>query len=232
VTALKPVVTFTTSDRIDYATRTLDSWRNVRGVENALLMFSCEPFIEMVDLVRSADFAETVIDVNERTLGNEVNSFKALAAGFETGAGFVIQAEDDVLVAADVLEYLAWAAETYADDESVLTVSGYQNAVRGKPDEVFRRQWFTACIWGMWRRSWDQVRERWPGGPTPHSWDWYLCEQMKATGTVAIEPCVSRGQHIGVTGAHGSHPEHLAAEWEAQRFTPGMPPQDYREISA
>lgn len=229
---MRPVVTFTTSDRLPYAIRTLRSWRNVRGIGDALLVFSCEPCEPMVKLARSVDFAETIVTVNEQQLGNEANSYKALVAGFETGAGFVIQAEDDVLVAADVLEYLTWAAKAYAADDTVLTVSGFQNAVRGGRAEVFRRQWFTACVWGMWRRSWDQVRDQWPGGPTPHSWDWYLCEQMKASSTVAIEPCVTRGQHIGVTGAHGSHPEHLAAEWDAQQFTAAIPPQEYREVPA
>ena len=231
---MRPVVTFTTSTRLDYAARTLRSWRDVRGVRDALLVFSCEPCAEMVDLIRSVDFAETVISVNERTLGNEANSHAALRLGFAQAdsdpAAFVIQAEDDVTVTADVLEYFAWASQLYAADETVLTVSGFQNAVRGGPGEVFRRQWFAACAWGMWRRSWDVVKDSWPMGPTPHSWDWYLCEEMKRTGTVAIEPCQTRGQHIGVTGAHGSHPEHLAREWVAQRFDPALPPQDYREI--
>lgn len=232
---MRPVVTFTTSTRLGYAARTLDSWRQVRGVGDALLVFSCEPCEAMVSLVRSVTFAETVVSVNEQTLGNESNSLAAMRAGFAKAAGdpdvFVIQAEDDVLVAADTLEYLAWGAQAYAADESVLTVSGFQNAVRGGPDEVFRRQWFTACVWGMWRRSWDQVKDRWPPGPTPHSWDWYLCERMKESGQVAIEPCVTRGQHIGVTGAHGSWPEHLAKEWEAQQFDPAIPPQDYWEVT-
>ena len=233
---MRPVVTFTTSTRLDYAARTLASWRNVRGVGDALLVFSCEPCQPMVDLVAAVDFAETLIEVNERTLGNESNSRRALAMGFacvaEEPDAFVIQAEDDVLVTQDTLEYLAWAAGAYAADESVLTISGFQNAVRGGPAGVFRRQWFAACVWGMWRRSWDVVKDSWPMGPTPHSWDWYLCEEMKRTGTVAIEPCVTRGQHIGVTGAHGSWPEHLAREWEAQQFAPAIAPQDYREIPA
>ena len=230
---MRPVVTFTTSNRPEYAARTLESWEDVRGVSDALLVFSCEPWQPMIDLVRSVDFAETVVTVNERTLGNESNSRAALAAGFaRAGAAnaFVIQAEDDVLVAQDTLEYFAWASGRYSDDEGVLTVSGFQNAVRGGRDEVFRRQWFAACVWGTWRRSWDVVKDAWPPGPTPHSWDHYLCEEMKRTGTVAVEPCVTRGQHIGVTGAHGSWPEHLAREWEAQQFAADIPPQAYREV--
>lgn len=229
---MKPTVVFTTSSRLDCATRTLDSWQDVRGVADARLMFQCEPHAPMVDLVSAkADFgAGTTIEVNTRWLGNEVNTFAALAAAFGTSTDFVIVAEDDVLVAQDALEYFAWASERYAADESVLSVSGFQNAVRGGTGEVFRRQWFVACVWGMWRRSWNQVRDRWPGGPTPHSWDWYLCEVMKASGQVAVEPCVTRGQHIGVTGAHGSWPEHLAREWEAQRFSAEIGPQEYREV--
>lgn len=222
----------TTSDRLDCAQRTLDSWSRVRGVSEALFVFSCEPCDPMLALVTSVDFAPILVSPSPRQLGNEANSWRAMNLSFGTGAGFVIQAEDDVIVAEDVLEYLSWAWDEYASDESVLSVTAFQNARRGGPGEVFRRQWFTPQVWGMWRRSWDLVCDRWPGGPTPHSWDWYLCQEMQRTAAVQIEPCWTRVQHIGVTGAHGSHPEHLAREWEAQRFEAAILPQEYREIPA
>lgn len=229
----RAVVAMTTSDRLDCAAATLDSWRGVRGVEDALFVVSCEPCEPMVSMLGGQfGFTTALIEPGRVQLGNESNTWKALRTAFATGADFVIGAEDDVLVSADVLEYFAWAQREYAADEGVLTVSGFQNAVRGGPGEVFRRQWFTGCVWGIWRGRWDRVKDAWPGGPTPHSWDWYLCEVMRGTGTVAIEPCQTRGRHIGVTGAHGSHPEHLAREWEAQRFTAAIPPQAYREIPA
>lgn len=229
---MRTVLTFTTSDRLAYAARTFDAWSRVRGTAEIPVIFSCEPHEPMAGLCGSVAFQRSTIDFNSRWLGNELNSYKALQAGFDDGAEFVIQAEDDVLVSTDILEYLTWAAREYAADESVLSVTGFQNARRGGTADVFRRQWFTPQVWGMWRRSWDQVRDRWPAGPTPHSWDWYLCEHMKTSGMVQVEPCQTRCQHIGVTGAHGSHPEHLAREWDAQQFLAEIPVQSYREITS
>jgi N-acetylglucosaminyltransferase II (MGAT2) len=231
---MKPVVVFTAWDRVHYMERVLDSWRNVRGIEKALLIFSCEPFEPMAELVRTVDFAEAVVDVNEHHFGIEVNPYKAMLQGFATGADFVIQAEDDSIVASDVLEYMAWGAERYAADKSVQAICATRAGPPGDPAEVYRRAWFSPAVWGTWRDRWEQMEPGWPGVPLEDggSWDWWIWSRcMQPYGKVTIEPCVTRSQHIGESGTHGEHSAHLQAEWGVQRFMAEIPPQEYREIT-
>jgi hypothetical protein len=236
---MRPVVVFTTNDRPHYLAQTLESWSHVRGIGDALLIFSCEPSFaldEIRALLGVIPFAETQVYVNQRPLGVEANPYKAELLGFETtDTDFVIQAEDDATVTTDFLEYMTWARDTYRDDPTVHAVCSYQNTQRGPVDEVFRRQWFCAKPWGTWRDRWDGMRDYWPSGPLPGvgSWDAWMTEHvLKRHGTVVIEPCQSRSKNIGVTGYHGSYPEHTAAEWERQQFMPDIPPQSYREVPA
>jgi GNT-I family len=227
------VVVFTTNDRPHYMARVLESWRHVRGIEAARLIFSCEPHPPMVDLLKTVDFAETLISVNHAQLGVETNPYKAEMLGFTVpGTDFVIQAEEDALVTTDLLEYMAWARDTYAADESVQAVCAYQNTQRGPLDTVFRREWFCACVWGTWRDRWEAMKDTWPAGPIPGggSWDWWMINHvMKPAGRVVIEPCQSRSKNIGVAGVHGTHEAHMEAEWARQQFVADIPPQAYQE---
>jgi hypothetical protein len=229
------VVVFTTNDRPHYLAETLVSWSHVRGITDALLIFSCEPspaLDEIVSLLKLIPFAETQISVNDRQLGVEANPYRAELLGFETGADFVIQAEDDAVVTTDFLEYMAWARDTYRDDLTVHAICSYQNEQRGPVDEVFRRQWFVAKPWGTWRDRWDAMKDYWPSYPIRGvgSWDAWMTEHvLKRHGTVVIEPCQSRSKNIGVAGVHGTHEAHMEAEWERQLFIPHIPPQVYRE---
>lgn len=229
---MRPVVVFTTNDRPHYLATVLASWERVRGIEKALLIFQCEPHLLTVELLKGVTFAETVVNVNERQMGVEANPYLAMAAGFAAGADFVIQGEEDTIVTADLLEYMAWARDGYEADKTVAAICTLQNSVLGPPDQVFRRAWFSASTWGTWRDRWDEIRDDWPMQPRDGmSWDGYMTYRcIRDRGKVAIEPAATRAQHIGVTGVHGSYPDHLAAEWEAQQFMTDLPPQAYREV--
>jgi hypothetical protein len=229
---VRPVVVFTANDRPHYMRRVLDSWEQVRGIGDALLIFQCEPHLPTVELVSAVTFAEIVVNVNGRQMGVEANPYLAMRAGFATGADFVIQGEEDTMVTADLLEYMAWARDEYEADKNVLAVCTLQNKLLGPPDQVFRRAWFSSSTWGTWRDRWDDIRDDWPAGPRDGgSWDWYMTYRcVRDRRKVTIEPCTTRAQHIGEIGVHGEHSAHLRAEWERQRFTADIPPQAYREV--
>ena len=127
------------------------------------MIFRCEPgYPEVADLVRrERPPAEGTVTVNDGRLGNDQNMRAAVEDGFATGADFVIAAEDDVLVAADLLEYMLAMAARYAADKSVLAVTAWQGKAAGPLDEVQRIGWFYggAC-WGMWRDWWDEGEGR------------------------------------------------------------------------
>ena len=97
---MNPVIVMTANDRPWYAIRVLESWRRVRGIETARMIFQCEPHQDMVDLILAeAGYANSAgILVNDRQAGCEANTGRALAAGFDTGADFVILGEDDGIV--------------------------------------------------------------------------------------------------------------------------------------
>ena len=228
---MTPVITFTANDRPWYMIRVLESWRRVRGIDQAHLIFQAEPHQDMVGLIASmAGFAaEGVIRVNERQAGCEANTGLALAAGFETGADFVILGEDDGVVAADVLEYLLWAAEAYSGDKDVLAVCTAMDAPPGPLDAVRRADWFYPPVWGIWRDRWETVAADWPQGPVDgHSWDGWLLSRMRAAGQHVVQPLAARCQQIGEWGTYQR--ESLQDVRDRQRFTPDIPPQVYREI--
>lgn len=223
---MKPVCVMPVYNRPHYLARVLESWQAVRGIDDACLIFQCEPGCpEAVDLVRQkAPWAQ--VTVNGRHLGNDQNMAAALGAGFATGAGFVIAAEDDVLVSADLLEYMAWAAERYADDKTVLAVTAWQDKPPGPLDEVGRAGWFWggAC-WGMWRDRWDEVSARWP--PSGTGYDGYLWSLCQSTRRACIQPAATRCKNIGEYGLNTGGG--FGAVWATQQFTPDIPPQAYRE---
>ena len=133
-------------NRPHYLSPVLESWRDVRGISDVPMFFRCEPgYPDMPPLVRRerpAGPGEVV--VNGECLGNDQNMKAAITSAFADGAEFVVAAEDDVMVSADLLEYMTWAAGAYAADRQVLAVCTHQDAPPGPLDEVRRTAWF----WG------------------------------------------------------------------------------------
>jgi hypothetical protein len=232
VAAVTPVCVMPVWNRPHYLTPVLESWRNVRGIEDARLFYTCEPGCpEMVDLIcreaprpQRAGWLEVI--TNKHQLGNDQNMKAAVQAGFATGAGFVIAAEDDVLVSADLLEYMAAMDAAYAGDKSVLAITAWQDQPPGPLDEVQRASWFWggAC-WGMWRDRWEQVKDGWP--PSGHGYDGYLWRLLGQTDRVTIQPLATRCKNIGEYGVNTQGG--FEGVWEAQQFVADIPPQGYRE---
>jgi GNT-I family len=224
---VRPVVVVPVCDRTHYVARTLESWRAVRGIGDAYTVHRCEPgFPEMAELAAAGrPECDGELVINETRLGNDQNMKAAVDAGFATGADFVIAAEDDVLVSADLLEYMTAMAGRYAQDTSVLAVTAFQDQAPGPLDEVRRAEWFWggAC-WGMWRDRWETVRDDWP--PSGGGYDGYLWRLARSRQMVTIQPLATRCMNIGEFGLN-THGEAcgFADVWERQRFTPDLPPQ-------
>ncbi len=227
---MKPVVVFTTNDRPEYLYRTLRSWQEVRGVEDTHIIFQAEPHQVVVDLIDGlVDYSAALeIRVNYQQLGCEANTGVALAAGFSTGADFVVAAEDDILVSHDVLEYMVWASREYAEDQSVFAVCALQQEEPLGQAVVRRVKWFFPHVWGIWRDRWEQVAGDWPQGQRDGgSWDHYLNNYMKKTGQVTLQPLTTRSQTIGEFGTYQAGS--LRKLWDRQCFIPEVEPQRYWE---
>lgn len=223
---MTPVCVFPVYNRPHYLAPVLESWQNVRGIEHAHLIYRCEPgHPDIVSMVSQWN-PPADVTVNDRQLGNDRNMLAAVTAGFATGADFVIAAEDDVLVSADLLEYMAWAAGTYAADKTVLAVTAWQGDPPGPLAEVRRQEWFFGGSgWGMWRDRFGEVRDGWP--PSGTGYDGYLWRLAQATGRDVIQPMATRCKNIGEYGVCTSRS--MQADWDRQQFTPDIPPQSYWE---
>lgn len=219
---------FPVYNRPHYLSQVLKSWQGVRGADDVVAVYRHEPGVpEVEELVREEfPFGAGGIYVNDFRLGNDRNMLAAVSTAFETGADFVVAAEDDVLVSADLLEYMAAMADRYADDKSVLAVTAWQDQAPGPLDEVQRAGhfWGGAC-WGMWGDRFEGLRAGWP--PSGFGYDRYLWENCHSTGRVTIQPLATRCRNIGETGVGGTWS--FQSVWDTQRFTADIPPQCYRE---
>ena len=157
----RPVIAFTVCDRPAYLAWVLESWREVRGIGDAHLIFRCEPGCdEAVALCRAVDFAETTVTVNPQRYGVLGNPWHALNDGFAV-SDFVVLAEEDLIVSEDVLEYFAWCRARYADDPRVLAITTHQyleqpGGLAGVMPQRFDQDpdphfW----VWGTWRNRWE-----------------------------------------------------------------------------
>jgi len=228
---VKPVCVFPVYNRPHYLAPVLRSWRGVRGIGGARMVYRCEPgYPEVADMVRrDRPAADGTVVINASQLGNDQNMLAALTDGFATGARFVIAAEDDVLVASDLLEYMGAMAGRYDGDKSVLAVTAWQGDPPGPLDEVRRQEWFFggAC-WGMWRDRWDEVKDGWP--PSGTGYDGYLWRLCQATGRTCVQPMATRCKNVGEYGVNTRGDARSFRDvWNAQQFTADIPPQRYRE---
>ena len=147
-------------------------------------------------------------EVNPVRFGVLVNPVEAVSRAFRKDpcAGFVVCAEEDVLVSRDVLAYFTWAAAEFAADPRVLAVCAHSNHEGTDPTAVDLRQEFSALVWGTWRDRWDKVLEptwdrNYSSGDAecPSSgWDWNLIARVIPRGRfLTVVPDQTRTQHIG-----------------------------------
>jgi hypothetical protein len=241
---VRPAVLLTAFDRPRYLEPVLASWAEVRGLHDWHVRVAVEPsaardeVVDQVDaFVRRTGHADTEVVLNPTRLGVLENPYVHLDALFRAGHGFVVRAEDDLLVSDDVLELFGHVERAYVGDPAVATAHAFSPGARGPgPDELVRSAEFCPWVWGTWRDRWlDLVGPTWdrdystynvsPGFET--GWDWNLNTRvLPAHGLHAVAPAVSRVRNIGEVGEHGT-PEDLVP---APTFVPHQPPQRFREV--
>jgi hypothetical protein len=127
-----PAVLLTAFDRPRYLAPVLDAWARVRGLHDWHLRVAVEPSgarDEVLALVRAfvrrTGHDDTEVVLNPTRLGVLENPYAHLDALFRAGHDFVVRAEDDLVVADDVLELFAHVQATYAGDGSVATAHAF-----------------------------------------------------------------------------------------------------------
>jgi hypothetical protein len=227
----RPVIVFTVSGRINYLSETLESWAEVRGVEDATMIFLLDSMADEITLECSkAAFMcrQALVSLNPRRLGVAGNPWHAMQTGFRL-ADFVILAEEDTPVSTDVLEYFAWARKEYGPVTAVKAICAHQiGDPLGGEGDVLQSRHFSPVVWGTWKDTWDLwMRDRWGG---PQGWDAQINSTLRKVAGRVIIPARSRSQHIGEYG--GAHctpayfPHTVSRSWQAE-----YGPQSYRELA-
>lgn len=246
---MKRVFVLTAYNRPEYLRPTLESLRAVRGWEDWHVLFSVEPSDRTDEIVQLIEeylpfFRERTraeIWVNPVRLGvlhHPWVLFNRLFQGFEDwfeGQAFdyVLRSEDDLIHAADVLEFHSWASQTYRDDAAVGIVGSFTYAYRDRA-EVHRRIGMPSpLLIGTWPEIWSGVlRDTWDhdystGSGDVQGWDHNInLRVFPEHGLHTLVPNHPKVEHIGVYGAH-STPEIFFVQ---RPFDPAVPPQEYHEV--
>lgn len=244
---MKLAVTFTVNDRPHYFQDVLDSWTNVRGKEDVLFYFSCEPFGYEDGMNRGTcvDMAEMWLKDNKLTgrvyanydkLGVLHNPYVALQRAFgNLTVDYAVLAEDDLVVSNDILEYHTWAANEYLDQKDVAMICSFfeHEAVDELSNAALKKVNFASVyVWGTWKDRWnDYIGPTWEHEYVKEygfhtGWDWNLNERvLPRLGKYSIQPFVTRVQNIGLQGTHNQGTMILAPSFKFDR-----PPVEYVEL--
>ncbi len=217
-------------NRPAYLERVLGAWSRVRGVDEVVLEFHCEPGCpEAVELCREVKFAERYVYVNPRRLGHAWNVHKSMHWAFRNGAGYVIQALDDYLPSTDLLELHHWHRRNYATDPTVLGLRSGTDYERPPPDgdpmgAVWRTQ-LIGALTGFHKAKWQRIAPWWELGEG-NWWQWINEGWLQSGPRLdVLAPAVSRCEDIGAVGSDGA-PDPVASS----PLRADVPQQQYFEV--
>lgn len=204
-------VAMTVGFRPQYLRRTLESWSRAVFAPDVRWLFGVEPGPQAAEQCRLiGEFlvkvdAKADVVVHERKKGVLENPFWCLDRAFSDGADFVVLAEEDIVVADDVLEWQVECERAFRS-ERVLGCLAHSYSESGPEDGVKLTQHFDPWVWGTWRHRWSTViRDSWDHDystfddvPGHHAgWDWNLQRITRAGSWAWVVPFQSRSQNIG-----------------------------------
>jgi hypothetical protein len=234
------VVVMTLCNRPAYTKRVLDALARCDDIDRFPVAMLCEPVDqEVIDLAKAftqLPHVKAWALVGTQRVGCNVNTYSALAAGFDHHDR-VIALEDDTVPGRDFLRYCDWGLEAYERDPTVFSVCGYQRTPAeevGYRNAVVRERWFTPWGWALWRDRWDSVRESWPVDDRQISWDTVI-DKLTRRDRFEVRPLLARVQNIGAEGGahvpgaawHAEH--HLNRHWI--ETVPGPRVDEWREVN-
>lgn len=213
-------VAFTVFNRPRLLRQALDGWAKVRGVEDALLIFCCEPGCpEVLEVCDQVDFAGRQVLVNGRRLGHAANVEASMSAAFAY-SDYAIQGLDDYVPSTGLLELHQWFRASYAADPSVLALTSGRDvaAPSGGLNGIWRCQLFGALS-GFHKAKWELLAGRWDEATDTDWWAWVNSRWLQSGPRYdVLFPSVSYAMALDDPAANGC-------------FVPDPPPQDYYEIT-
>jgi hypothetical protein len=220
---LSSIAICTTAWRRPYYLReTLAAWERVRGV-NGVGRFQVSlgrsdrilEAREVIGLMQDGFPVRLECYEDDGTLGPWRTNANAFIRAFEDPKiDFVFMAEEDILPADDLLEYISWGRDEFRDDEEVLVVNAHSRCgqgwdgpdVKDDPDAdpriVRLSPYFNQWGWASWRDRWESVLlpdwdyDGTSGRVDQSGHDWNI-QLRTMRGHLAATPDASRTQHIG-----------------------------------
>lgn len=238
-------VSMTAHRRPGYLRRALESWSRARGVGDLALFYvsldASDRVAEMTEVLRNASFPVMLKRhylLNFPARGVSVNPVEAGSAVFRDNpdVDFLVLAEEDLLVADDVLEYMAWGAERFRGCPEVLAVRAHPGAEGRDAGACRLSSGFSPWVWGTWRDRWTGILEpTWDrdystgdGQCRQAGFDWNIDQRvMPRRGLKCVVPEVSRSQNIGEHDGVHAQPADFPATMLAS-FREHVSPQCYR----
>lgn len=203
-------LTMTLWRRPDYTRQALESLKSCIGINEYDLIIGINPDKDTVDeltqMALAVNFCRScTVLVHSIDIGCNLNKKDVLGRAF-ADHDYVIQFDDDVLLAPDTLQYFEWAKQ-FEPVPEIFTVSAWRHAegwlpgTHEKPhliDTRISRQAFFSCYcWATWRSRWEEMRAAWPEyNPGPY-FDEVLCTKTRGA-RYEVCPFVSRAINIGV----------------------------------
>lgn len=212
------VIVMTLCNRPQYTRQVLQALARCDDIDKFPVALLCEPvnddvIHEAVLFAHEMPHVHAFVMVGQKRVGCNVNTYSALAYGFDHHDR-VIAMEDDTVPGRDFLRFCDWALDKYEKDPSVLSVCGYQRTPKeeaGYRNAVIRESWFTPWGWATWRDRWETLRDSWPADDRQVSWDTVI-DKLTRRGRYEVRPLLARIQNIGAEG--GAHVP--GAAWHAE----------------
>lgn len=222
---MRIAVAITANNRPEYLKQVIESWHQVRGIDNVWVIFQVEPGSDDVfELCKNAGFEKQLVKLNLENMTALGNPYVAIESAFSDvgDIDFVLLGEDDSTVTADILEYFAFASRFYYKRRRCLAVCSFQQSVPlgAKKHLVFPRHYFASVVWGTWRNRWDLIRTQWVFDYT-YPWDRMLLDKV-LKDNYCVFPMISRSQHIGQYGGTHMPPDQFES-MQAQQVHDGSP---------
>ena len=234
---LKPLI-MTLYRRPAYTRKVLDALARCDGIAEYDILFSCDfdPRYEeacqaCVEIAGAWCASAKSVVVHHPKRGIDESKLWALERVFAEHPApddFVICLEDDMLPAQDFLRYMEWGSKTYAQNENVLSICGYNRSeeVRVEDlDKIWTDNCFHAWGWGMWRDRWQRYFDigakayrEYAGDEVNGRFDYYLTDMAKRDVLLTIKPVVARIQNFG--------------EFEGEHTTPATYANDHNARGA
>lgn len=212
-------------DRPKYLRQVLETLRMCEDVEKFLVHIFIDPSprLSAVEAV-ARNFSATIekstvaVTVHPHHTGPHENIRRAVETAFRfSGATFTVVLEDDVILSRDALRFMLHAKQSYAEDKSVFSVTGYADNCHFEgcvidsvlEKKLSRRRHFTPWFWGTWRDRWEEiVAAGWTGWDVemnfPLTHDRNINNAVLDRGfrgsRTEVFPLLSRANNIGFEG--------------------------------